>query len=550
MKYWTKLFGLFVASSILASILVGNSVVAQSTGNAIEGLLNWSLQNYQREQQRKQKKKVLRKLNSLIADCDKNHNVSACNKALAYNLSPAGRSHVLKVRAKAVSYNAMLPHWRGCFNRSDLDDCESAIKIYIANPNVIDKQSWENLRNRRDDLIRGKHGQGNSLATKRTQSREIEAPRVQQQRQHDAQTKIRQLEREKARLEKEIREKARLEKEIREKARLEQERRAEEHRRWREAKEKAQREAFLSFYNLCQRSNNTQACEKAFAHSAAKPDELRKIVAKQNQLSAAGLQGASLLISAFAAFLTMALGIVAYFQWRQGNLRVPFGLSLSPRQAAPRLASTSSLISTKSIDAKEFLDEEQASDVDQASNKENASDEDKAPDEEQATDEKQALNEGKLENNDKGRSREPDENKIASESTGGAPNSQSVSSQIATAVANPAVYVASYIVLMLPTYLLPYLGSNSLIMNAASAAVLGLLQPLFLIHLACLALLVALAWFRGVNIDKKWLAVFPVLAMVFDLMPGMNVIPLVPTVMHLLAITLGVVGTTSTSKAD
>ena len=37
-------------------------------------------------------------------------------------------------------------------------------------------------------------------------------------------------------------------------------------------------------------------------------------------------------------------------------------------------------------------------------------------------------------------------------------------------IAHPAIYVALYLVLMLPTYFLPYLGSNSAVLNTAGLA--------------------------------------------------------------------------------
>ena len=56
-------------------------------------------------------------------------------------------------------------------------------------------------------------------------------------------------------------------------------------------------------------------------------------------------------------------------------------------------------------------------------------------------------------------------------------------------------------------------------------------------------ILCGLTWLRGGLIDKRWLVIFPILAAFFDLVPGFNWIPLVPTVMHLLAIILAVAGT-------
>lgn len=105
---------------------------------------------------------------------------------------------------------------------------------------------------------------------------------------------------------------------------------------------------------------------------------------------------------------------------------------------------------------------------------------------------------------------------------------------------NVVVFVAVYLVFMIPTYYLPYKGSNSAVLGAIMATAEAGINPYFWLHLAALLVLVVIAWFRGVLIDKKWLLIFPLLATVFDLVPGLSSIPLVPTVMHLLAIILGV----------
>jgi hypothetical protein len=106
---------------------------------------------------------------------------------------------------------------------------------------------------------------------------------------------------------------------------------------------------------------------------------------------------------------------------------------------------------------------------------------------------------------------------------------------------NAVVFVVLYILFMLPTYYLPYLGSNSAVVGAFGAAADAGINPAFWPHLGALIALAVIAWFRGALIDKKWLVIFPVLATVFDLAPGLSAIPLVPTVMHILAIVLGVI---------
>jgi O-antigen ligase len=106
----------------------------------------------------------------------------------------------------------------------------------------------------------------------------------------------------------------------------------------------------------------------------------------------------------------------------------------------------------------------------------------------------------------------------------------------------PVAYGALYLVGMLPTYVLPYLGSNASLLRASarSTGVRDTSRPgLFAVHLALLLGLCALAYLRGAA-GRRWLVVLPVLALVFDLTPGLSLVPLVPTVMHLLAITLGV----------
>lgn len=105
---------------------------------------------------------------------------------------------------------------------------------------------------------------------------------------------------------------------------------------------------------------------------------------------------------------------------------------------------------------------------------------------------------------------------------------------------NAVLFVVLYILFMLPTYYLPYIGSNSSVVNALGAAADAGVNPAFWPHLGSLIVLIVITWFRGVFIDKKWLIIFPILAAVFDLMPGLSSIPLIPTVMHLLAIVLGV----------
>jgi hypothetical protein len=113
---------------------------------------------------------------------------------------------------------------------------------------------------------------------------------------------------------------------------------------------------------------------------------------------------------------------------------------------------------------------------------------------------------------------------------------------IKKALGNAPVFVIGYIIFMLPTYLLPYLGSNSAANIAIQHAVPIGTNALMWFHLGSLMVLIVLTGFRGSLVEKKWLVIFPILATVFDFVPVLSWIPMIPTVMHLLAIILGVVG--------
>jgi hypothetical protein len=114
---------------------------------------------------------------------------------------------------------------------------------------------------------------------------------------------------------------------------------------------------------------------------------------------------------------------------------------------------------------------------------------------------------------------------------------------IKKAMSNVLFFVVAYVIFMLPTYLLPYLGSNSSVaQGAAMAAGSSALQIPFILHLISLLILCYLEKLRGDSIGKSWLIAFPVIALLFDLVPFLSAIPLIPTIMHMLAIVFGVIG--------
>ncbi|WP_426957034.1 hypothetical protein [Muricoccus radiodurans] len=100
---------------------------------------------------------------------------------------------------------------------------------------------------------------------------------------------------------------------------------------------------------------------------------------------------------------------------------------------------------------------------------------------------------------------------------------------------NGPTYAMLYLLLLIPTYLLPWFGSNSFVVFLATFGTNGL----FWVHLLALLAICWLARERGRMTGQGWLVVLPVLALCFDMIPGLNLIPLVPTVLHGLAILLG-----------
>jgi hypothetical protein len=100
-------------------------------------------------------------------------------------------------------------------------------------------------------------------------------------------------------------------------------------------------------------------------------------------------------------------------------------------------------------------------------------------------------------------------------------------------------FVVGYSILMSPTYVLPWLGSNSAVLNVAGAIVGHGMTPQWWVHSWSLVMLILMAWVRGEFICKKYLPAFPFLAAVFDMTPGLSMIPLIPSALHLTTIIIG-----------
>lgn len=121
-----------------------------------------------------------------------------------------------------------------------------------------------------------------------------------------------------------------------------------------------------------------------------------------------------------------------------------------------------------------------------------------------------------------------------------------------TLTRSTVAYVLSYLVLMLPTYVLPYFGSNSALLGVMSSAVRGSLLPMppWWMHVWCLVALIVWNWLRGNVVNKKYLAVFPFIAAFFDMTPGLSSIPLIRTVMHLIGLVLGAMGVAAIAEDE
>lgn len=134
----------------------------------------------------------------------------------------------------------------------------------------------------------------------------------------------------------------------------------------------------------------------------------------------------------------------------------------------------------------------------------------------------------------------------------GAP-SQSIPSHVANTEPNGRGFVMGvvgstvgfallYVALMVPTYILPYSGSNSAFVGVLGVAIGKGLMPQTWAHLWSLALLIVIAWMRGATIGKGFLPAISFCAALFDMTPVLNVIPLVPTVLHVVTLAIGVSG--------
>lgn len=111
------------------------------------------------------------------------------------------------------------------------------------------------------------------------------------------------------------------------------------------------------------------------------------------------------------------------------------------------------------------------------------------------------------------------------------------------AIANSAIFVGAYVVLMALTYYLSNLGSTTLVTQTLDGTGLAdssvSLITLFL-HICAMLGILWVSFVRGVMISERWLVLLPIVAFAFDFIPKLSSIPIVPSIYHLLAIVIGV----------
>jgi hypothetical protein len=88
------------------------------------------------------------------------------------------------------------------------------------------------------------------------------------------------------------------------------------------------------------------------------------------------------------------------------------------------------------------------------------------------------------------------------ESVSAAIQKAQVPEKLSNAQLNPVFFVIGYAVFLIPTYILPYFGSNSIAINTVGAASGAGLKPALYIHIDALAVLVLILWLRGKLINK------------------------------------------------
>lgn len=96
-----------------------------------------------------------------------------------------------------------------------------------------------------------------------------------------------------------------------------------------------------------------------------------------------------------------------------------------------------------------------------------------------------------------------------------------------------AKFVVFYLIPMIITYVCSWMGSTS----ATTAHFNPNYWAIFSIHIACYVVMI-ISCLKYTK--EKWISIFPILAIVFDMIPIINFIPFIPTILNLIGIITGV----------
>lgn len=96
------------------------------------------------------------------------------------------------------------------------------------------------------------------------------------------------------------------------------------------------------------------------------------------------------------------------------------------------------------------------------------------------------------------------------------------------------LFVVSYIIPLIITYITSYMGSASFITARFNPHFINF----FIIHISCYIIMIISC--IKFTTDKK-ICIFPIIAAAFDFIPIINFIPLIPTILNLSGIVIGTI---------
>lgn len=109
---------------------------------------------------------------------------------------------------------------------------------------------------------------------------------------------------------------------------------------------------------------------------------------------------------------------------------------------------------------------------------------------------------------------------------------------------NPLFFIVSYVFFMLFAYLLPSPGFVASINKGLFLSASWVETVLSIIQSLTCVVLILICLFRGLAAKRIWLAAYPALLLLFSCTPRLAIIPYIPSILHGLAIILGLVSVT------